>query len=95
MNEQPDNESEITVPAEKMHPYLIPVIAIIACFIGFAGLTIAYNTWTITNSEHKWCQVIDLLSTAHAPKPAPGNPSRIYESLLSRDFLLLKGRLGC
>lgn len=77
------------------HPYLFPVVLAILCFLGFAGLTVSFTAWAVNNSEHKWCQVLQTLKDEPAPGPVPGNPSRMYDAQLSKDFTLLERNLGC
>lgn len=90
MTVQPEDERY------SKHSFLIPVLLIIFCFLAFAGGTVAYVTWSVSVSEHKWCSVMDLLVQAPPPKGAsPSNPSRQYDVQLSKDFHALKSGLGC
>jgi hypothetical protein len=77
------------------HPFILPVTIVIVSFLLFAGGTAAYTTWFVNNSQHNWCNTINLLLAAPAPKAAPGNPSRTYDAKLATDFRVLKTRLGC
>jgi hypothetical protein len=78
------------------HTFIVPMLMIILCFLAFAGGTVAYVSWSVSESEHKWCSVIDLLNEAPPPTGAnSANPSRVYEVQLSNDFRALKGGLGC
>lgn len=68
------------------------ILFVIATFAFILFLT----NWDIHSSQHIWCQVIDTLNKAPAPKGNPStNPSRAYDQLLAREFLQLKGSLGC
>ncbi len=78
------------------HFFIIPVVLIVFCFLAFAGGTVAFVSWSVSSSEHKWCSVIDLLDAAPAPPNAnTSNPSRQYDAQLASDFSVLKKRLGC
>jgi hypothetical protein len=77
------------------HSFILPVVIVIVSFLLFAGGTAAYTTWSVSNSQHNWCNTIDLLLAAPAPKAAPDNPSRNYDAKLATDFRVLKERLGC
>lgn len=74
----------------------------IAALITVGGLVLAlilnaaYTTWAVSESQHRWCAVIDLLNAAPPPAgAAKTNPSRAYEQMLGRDFRDLKVSLGC
>lgn len=77
---------------------LLPWIAVIAGFLLFAGLTVAYVTWSVSRSQHDWCATINLLNKAPDPSPpaqAQNAPARAYDRQLAADFRALKDRLGC
>lgn len=68
------------------------ILFIIITFVFIIFLT----RWDVSSSQHVWCQVIDTLNKAPAPSGNPeSNPSRAYEQELAREFLALKGQLGC
>jgi len=70
------------------------------CLILFVVMTFVFvlflTRWDVSSSQHVWCQVIDTISKAPAPKGNPvNNPSRAYEQQLAQEFITLKGSLGC
>jgi hypothetical protein len=66
-------------------------------FIVFSFVFIILLTkWDVSSSQHVWCQVLETISKAPAPAGNPvDNPSRAYEQELAREFIRLKGQLGC
>jgi hypothetical protein len=81
--------------AERPRSPVALVLAVVALVLAL-GLNAAYTTWAVSNSQHRWCAVIDLLNAAPAPAGSPQeNPSRAYDQKLARDFRDLKGSLGC
>jgi hypothetical protein len=68
------------------------VLFVVATFVFILFLT----RWDITSSQHVWCQVIDTLNKAPAPKGNPAqNPARGYDQQLVAEFKQLKESLGC
>jgi hypothetical protein len=68
------------------------ILFIIITFVFVIFLT----RWDVSSSQHVWCQVIETISKAPAPTGNPSNnPSRAYEQELAREFIVLKGQLGC
>lgn len=69
----------------------------LALFIVASFVFILFITrWDVTSSQHVWCQVLTTISKAPAPSGNPvNNPSRAYEQELAREFIALKGQLGC
>jgi hypothetical protein len=77
-------------------PVSLAAVIAVAALVLALGLNAAYTTWAVSNSQHRWCAVIDLLNAAPPPSGSPQkNPSRAYEQGLARDFRDLKGSLGC
>jgi hypothetical protein len=73
------------------------VIMIIASAVICVLLTAGFTVYQVQLSNHRWCTTLSLL-TAH-PVPSPtdpaANPSRLDDYRLYRDFVDLKGQLGC
>jgi hypothetical protein len=70
------------------------------CLVLFVIMTFVFilflTRWDVSSSQHVWCQVIDTISKAPAPTGNPANnPSRAYEQQLAKEFITLKGSLGC
>jgi hypothetical protein len=82
--------------AARNERLILPWIAVIAGFLLFAGLTVAYVTYSVNASQHRWCTTINLLNSSPPPAGSPSrNPSRAYEQHLAADFRDLKASLGC
>jgi hypothetical protein len=68
------------------------ILFVIITFIFIIFLT----RWDVSSSQHVWCQIITTISKAPAPQGNPANnPSRAYDQQLAREFIVLKGQLGC
>lgn len=68
------------------------VLFIIMTFVFVIFLT----RWDVSSSQHVWCQVLETISKAPAPRGNPSNnPSRAYEQQLATEFRMLKEQLGC
>jgi hypothetical protein len=69
----------------------------LALFVIITFVFVIFLTrWDVSSSQHVWCQVIETVSKAPAPVGNPSNnPSRAYEQELAREFIVLKGQLGC
>jgi hypothetical protein len=69
----------------------------LALFVIITFVFVIFLTrWDVSSSQHVWCQVIETISKAPAPAGNPSNnPSRAYEQELAREFIVLKGQLGC
>jgi hypothetical protein len=68
------------------------VLFIIVTFVFVIFLT----RWDVNSSQHVWCQVIETISKAPAPKGTPVNaPARAYDQELAKEFIILKEQLGC
>ncbi len=68
------------------------ILFIIITFIFIIFLT----RWDVSSSQHVWCQVLETISKAPAPKGNPAEyPSRAYDQQLAQEFTALKGQLGC
>jgi hypothetical protein len=83
---------DLTEPTWEKIKWICLILFIIATFVFILFLT----RWDVSSSQHVWCQVIDTLNKAPAPAGNPANnPSRAYEQELAREFIILKGSLGC
>lgn len=83
---------DLSEPTWERIKWICLILFVIATFLFILFLT----RWDITSSQHVWCQVINTLNHAPAPKGNPvTNPSRAYDQRLAREFLALKGSLGC
>lgn len=60
-------------------------------------LSAGYTTYAVQQSQHKWCDTLNLLTEHPVPRPADpaANPSRAQNYLYYTTFLTLKGRFGC
>lgn len=83
---------DLTEPTWEKIKWISLILFVIATFVFILFLT----RWDVTSSQHVWCQVIDTLNKAPAPKGAAAtNPSRAYEQQLAQEFITLKRQLGC
>jgi hypothetical protein len=68
------------------------ILFVILTFVFILLLT----RWDVSSSQHVWCQVLETISKAPAPTGNPvNNPSRAYEQELAKEFIMLRGELGC
>jgi hypothetical protein len=67
-------------------------ILIIAGAVLAVALNLAYTTWAVNTSQHRWCATIGLLNSADAHQPAP---STQFGRNLVADFNHLYTNLGC
>jgi hypothetical protein len=68
------------------------ILFVVSTFVFILFLT----RWDVSSSQHAWCQVLDTITKAPAPAGNPSaNPSRAYEQELAKQFIELRGQLGC
>jgi hypothetical protein len=68
------------------------ILFVVITFVFILFLT----RWDVSSSQHVWCQVLETISKAPAPTGNPvNNPSRAYEQELAKEFIMLRGQLGC
>jgi hypothetical protein len=75
------------------------ILVILLCFVAFSGLTTWFVAYQVSQSQHKFCELIVTLSNAPAPPQAASgsqaNPGRAFDEKIAQDILDLKRSLGC
>jgi hypothetical protein len=72
---------------------VIRIVITLVCTLLLNGF---YTTWAVTQSQHNWCDTVQLIARQQPPSGNPvTNPARGFDQKLHTDFLLLESRLGC
>lgn len=66
---------------------LVVVAVVIAC-----GMNVAYTTWVVAASQHRWCTTLTTLDNADHHAPAPTTK---FGRQLVTDFHNLRLSYGC
>lgn len=82
----------------RVFPRFRAEIIIVFSFFLWAALTVGFVSYSISSSQHKFCDLVTTLNNAPAPSPQPGsasNPGRLFDEKIAKDIIVLKGSLGC
>lgn len=62
-----------------------------------AVMAVMISLYQINNSNHKWCQIVDTITSVPVPKPnnPTADPSRERAWEFYIEFVVLKRSLGC
>lgn len=78
---------------KERYSFIILVIISVICSSAAVGYSIRLNS----ESEHKWCQIVDSLTANPVPKPVnpKADPSRERSWEIYLEFISLRRSLGC
>lgn len=68
------------------------VTMVITAVVIALAMNVAYTTWVVTQSQHRWCQTLTTLDNADQHAPAP--TSKFGRQLVT-DFHQLRVAYGC
>jgi hypothetical protein len=67
-------------------------IVVVVAVVLALGMNVAYTTWVVTQSQHRWCTTLITLDTADHDAPPP--TSKFGRQLVT-DFHNLRVAYGC
>ena len=80
---------------EQKRTYSYIFLVALSALMAFSAVMVSLNA--ISDSNHKWCQIVDTITATPIPKPAnpDANPSRERSWEFYIQFVELKRSLGC